>query len=98
GETAGSQLTQLLRSHILLAADVVNAAKADDKATLEAKQKAWSANGVDMATFLSGANPNWRKAELTSMLQRHLDLTTGEVVGRLGKDWAGDIKSYDDGH
>ena len=32
------------------------------------------------------------------MLQKHLDLTTGEVVGRLKKDWAADIKSYDDGH
>ena len=30
------------------------------------------------------------------MLQRHLDLTTGEVVGRLKR--AGDIKSYDEGH
>lgn len=32
------------------------------------------------------------------MLQKHLDMTTGEVVGRLNKDWAADIKSYDDGH
>lgn len=32
------------------------------------------------------------------MLQKHLDLTTGEVVGRLEKDWKADIKSYDDGH
>jgi hypothetical protein len=35
---------------------------------------------------------------MESMLQKHLDLTTGEVVGRLTKDWAGDIKSYDNGH
>jgi hypothetical protein len=32
------------------------------------------------------------------MLQKHLDLTTGEVVCRLKKDWAADIKSYDEGH
>lgn len=32
------------------------------------------------------------------MLQEHLDLTSGEVVGRLKKDWAVDIKSYDEGH
>ena len=28
----------------------------------------------------------------------HLDLTTAEVVGRLQKDWAADIRAYDEGH
>jgi hypothetical protein len=32
------------------------------------------------------------------MLQKHLDLTTGEVVGRLHKDWAADQRAYDAGH
>ena len=32
-----------------------------------------------------------------TMLQKHLDLATGEVVGRLTKDWVKDIASYDDG-
>lgn len=32
------------------------------------------------------------------MLHKHLELTTGEVVGRLKKDWVADIKSYDEGH
>ena len=50
------------------------------------------------AAFLSGANPNWSKKTLEEMLQKHLDLTTGEVVGRLKKDWEADIKVYDEGH
>src|SRR4030095_6027320 len=61
-------------------------------------QKKWSANGKDIAVFLSGANPNGSKQSLEDMLQKHLDLTTGEVTGRLKKDWAADIKSYDEGH
>jgi len=35
---------------------------------------------------------------LLERLQKHLDLATGEVTGRLKKGWAADIKSYDEGH
>ena len=98
GDDAGKKLSALLRDHILIAADVVKAAKAGHKDQLQKAQGKWSANGKDIAAFLSNANPNWRKQDLEAMLQKHLDLTTGEVVGRLKKDWTSDVKSYDDGH
>lgn len=98
GAAAGTQLTKLLKEHIGQAAEVVGAAKAGDQTTLAAKQRQWSQNGKDIAAFLAGANPNWRKADLEAMLQKHLDLTTAEVVGRLKKDWAADIRAYDEGH
>jgi len=98
GDAAGDKLTALLKEHIQQAGVVVGAAKAGDKAKLAAEQAKWSANGKQIADFLAGANPNWKKAELESMLQKHLDLTTGEVVGRLNKDWAADQRSYDAGH
>ena len=87
-----------MRDHILIATKVVDAAKADNKQELDAQQKKWSGNGKDIAAFLSGANPNWSKSTLEEMMQEHLDLTTGEVVGRLKKDWEADIKAYDEGH
>jgi len=98
GAAAGDKLTSLLRDHITIAGTVVEAAKSGNKQKLDDAQAKWSANGKDIAAFLSGANPNWSKADLEAMLQKHLDLTSGEVVGRLHKDWAGDIKSYDEGH
>jgi phage terminase Nu1 subunit (DNA packaging protein) len=98
GDAAGSKLSALLRDHISIASEVVKAAKAGDKKQLGDSQKKWSDNGKEIAAFLSGANPNWSKSDLEAMLQKHLDLTTGEVVGRLNKDWAADIKAYDDGH
>jgi hypothetical protein len=98
GDAAGKQLAALLRDHILIAAEIVTAAKAGKMDEVAAGQKKWSANGKDIAAFLSGANPHWPKKDLEHMLQTHLDLTTGEVVGRLKKDWAADIKSYDEGH
>jgi hypothetical protein len=98
GAAAGDKLTALLKEHINQAAKVVAAAKSGNKQALATEQAKWSANGREIAAFLSSANPHWPKKELESMLQRHLDLTTGEVVGRLTKDWAADIKSYDEGH
>jgi len=98
GEDAGKKLTALLREHILIAADVVKEAKAGDPKRLAMQQQRWTANGKDIAAFLSAANPSWAKKDLEAMLQKHLDLTTGEVVARLTKDWAKDVASYDEGH
>jgi hypothetical protein len=98
GDAAGKQLATLLRDHILVAAEIVAAAKAGNNDKVTAGQKKWTANGKDIAAFLSGANPHWPKKDLEHMLQTHLDLTTGEVVGRPTRNWAADIKSYDEGH
>ena len=98
GDEAGRKLSALLGDHILIAVEVVKAAKSGAKDELAAQQKKWTQNGKDIAAFLSAANPNWTKKALEEMLQAHLDLTSAEVVARLKKDWAADIKAYDEGH
>ena len=99
GDEAGAKLSALLKDHILIATEVVKAAKMGDNAALKKASDKWEANGVDIATFLSGANPkNWPKQTLADMMHKHLELTTGEVVSRLKNDWAADIKNYDMGH
>jgi len=98
GDEAGKKLSGLLRDHILIAADIVSAAKAGNNDMVSKGDKKWHGNADDIATFLSGANPNWPKAALTDMLYKHLDFTTAEVVSRLKKDWAADIEAYDKGH
>lgn len=98
GDAAGKKLAALLRDHIMVATEVVKAAKAGDKPQLAKAQAKWTANGKEIAAFLSGANPHWPRKTLEDMLQAHLDFTSAEVVARLDKDWAADIKAYDDGH
>jgi hypothetical protein len=95
GEEAGKKLSALLRAHILISADVVAAAKAGNKPTLDKANEKWYANADEVADFLSAANPNWKLADLKDMLHSHLLLTTGEVVSRLKKDWKADIEAYD---
>lgn len=88
----------LLRDHILIAADVVKAAKAKDTKAVDADQKKWKANADDIAALLAGANPSWSKPKLTDMLHKHLDFVTQQAVARLKMDWAGDIQAYDAGY
>jgi hypothetical protein len=98
GDDAGKKLASLLRDHILVATEVVKAAKTGNNEELAKANKKWEANADDIATFLSGANPHWPKKDLVNMLYKHLALTTGEVVSRLKKEWAADIDYYDKGH
>ncbi|HEU4450628.1 MAG TPA: hypothetical protein VFR63_11700 [Gaiellaceae bacterium] len=96
GEAAGDRLTALLREHILIAADVLAAAKAGDADALADAQDRWYANADEIAAFLAAADPrNWPEAEMRAMLREHLDLTTQEAVARLTGDWDADIAAYD---
>jgi hypothetical protein len=95
GAAAGQQLTALLKQHISIAVDLIKAAKAGDKAAQKQADDRWQANAVDIATFLSKANPNWPKDTLVEMMKTHLSTTTAEVVARLTHDWDADVKAYD---
>ena len=64
GDAAGAKLASLLRDHILIAADIVKAAKAGDGEGVTKGQAAWHANALDIASCLSAANPNWSKDTL----------------------------------
>ena len=95
GQAAGTKLSGLLREHILIAVDLVAAAKANDQAKLGDADRRWHSNAADIATFLSGANPNWPREAVVSMMNEHLALTTQEATARLKKDWTGDIAAFD---
>jgi hypothetical protein len=67
----------------------------DHQAFGEADGK-WDRNAVDIAEFLGNANPNWDKRDVHDLIAQHLELTRGEVVARLSKDWTKDIATFDD--
>jgi hypothetical protein len=99
GVAAGNALTKLLRTHILEAVPVLQAAKNGDKPALNKALTAWYANAHQIAAFLSKANPQaWPLSMTTSMMKRHLDLTTQEAVARLQGHWLADIAAYDRVH
>ncbi len=96
GRAAGDGLTGLLKQHILIAVDLVAAAKAGDNAKFQEHDRRWTQNADEIATFLGKANPHWPKKAVLDLLELHLKLTKGEVVARLQKNWADDVKAFDD--
>ena len=96
GAAAGAKLTAELRRHILIAADVIAAAKAGDAAKLAEEQARWQRNADDIAGVLASVNPRfWKLAVLKQEMRMHLTLTTEEAVARLQGDWDADVAAYD---
>jgi hypothetical protein len=99
GEAAGNELTRQLRLHILIAADVVAAARAGDQTALADAQARWLANADDIAAVLNSVNPKyWPLATMKAEMHKHLDLTTQEAVARLQGNWSADVAAYDEIH
>ena len=99
GKAAGDALTKELRTHILIAADVIAAAKAGDAAKLADAQARWAKNGDDIAAVLNSVNPrHWKLAAMKAELRTHLRLTTEEAVARLQGDWSADVAAYEKIH
>jgi hypothetical protein len=96
GRAAGERLTELLKEHILVAADILAAAKAGDQEAVERHSAAWYRNGNQIGDFLHEANPdNWPRGEMRRMMRKHLDLTLAEAVAHLQGDDRTDIRTYD---
>ena len=96
GRAAGDQLTGLLRTHILIAVDVLVDAKAGHQHPLNHDLKRWYANANQIAAFLHRANPHsWPLHAMRQMMHRHLKLTTDEAVAQLGGQYPASIAAYD---
>lgn len=96
GAAAGTKLTSLLKEHILIAADLIGAAQKGDQAGVATQQARWQRNADEIASLLSSANPQyWKLGAMKAMMRTHLRLTTDEVVARLQKNWAADVRAYD---
>ena len=96
GKAAGNELTKQLKQHILIAADLIAAAKAGDQGKTADAQARWQQNADAIATLLNHANPRfWKLAALKAEMHKHLRLTLQEAVARLQGDWNADVVAYD---
>ncbi len=96
GEEMGACVTDLLKSHVQIAVDLVNAAVIDDERQFRREERRWNDNAAEIAAFLSEANPCWPEKDVQDLLSRELSFTKRELGARFEEDWECDVEYFDD--
>ncbi len=97
GNDIADRLNALVTDHLVLAAELVKAAKAGDSVAAARIERRWYANADEIAAFLSRINPHWSTERITRMWHEHLSLVKSQAVARLKGAYASDIAFYDEG-
>ena len=96
GEAGGKALTDLLTEHIVVAGQLLVAARDGNTVGFNEAKLKWYKNGVNMAIFLNSANPeNWGLDHMKMHMNDHLDFTLAEAVAHLQGNYSAEIDAYD---
>ena len=95
GEQKAAQFKRLLTDYLLIAAQLVNAAKAGDTTEVDKQRKLWYANAGDIARFLASINTCWSERQWRKLLFEHLRMTEDEAVFALTGQYKRSIEEYD---
>lgn len=95
GNKIAAKFSKLIREHLIIAAEIVKAAKAGDQRAVAALERKWYANGEEIAEFLNRINPFIPLNEFREMFFEHLALTTREAVLILQGDFQASIAVFD---
>lgn len=95
GKQTAMQFKKLLTDHLLIAAQLVNAAKAGNTEEADKQRKLWYTNAEEIAKFLASINPFWKEYVWRELLFDHLRMTEDEAVFLLGGQYEKSIKVYD---
>ena len=96
GTKIACQFQELFTRHLLIAADLINAAKNGKMEKADHIRKQWYQNAEAIASFLSSINQCWKKTKWIDMLYSHLEMTEKEAILRLQGNYAADIEMFDD--
>src|SRR5690606_36561065 len=80
GDEVATTYSQLIKDHLIIAADLVNAAIAEDTVATQEAEKKWFQNADDIARFLNSVNPYLTEEAVREMFYKHLNLTKQEAI------------------
>ncbi|SFL38308.1 hypothetical protein [Pelosinus propionicus] len=95
GNRVAFKFEQLLTDHLVIAAELVNAAKAGNSTAAADAERRWYVNADEIVHFLNCINPYWTKKHMREMWYDHLALTKAEAVARLNNEFKKDIAIFD---
>jgi hypothetical protein len=95
GNDNASKFADLFTSHLVIASQLVSAAKVGDNNAAEDAEKRWYSNADEIAAFLASINPYWSQDDWKIMLYEHLKMTKAEAVDMITKDYQAGINEYD---
>ena len=95
GDRIAKKFEELLTEHLMIGAQLVNAAKAGDSKEAEKAREKWYANADEIALFLDNLNPYWNYNTWKNLLYDHLKMTEDEAAQILTKQYEESIYQYD---
>ncbi|MEH7176289.1 acetylglutamate kinase [Neobacillus vireti] len=95
GNRVADTFSNLIRDHLVIAAEIVKAAKAGNQKAVADAERRWYANGAEISKFLSRINPFISEREFREMFFEHLALTIQEAVLILQKHFKASIDVFD---
>lgn len=95
GNNIAEKYSDLIREHLVIAADLIKAAKANDQRAAADAERRWYENGAEISEFLSTINPYISKRDFQIMFFEHLALTKMEAVCMIQKDFRASIATFD---
>lgn len=94
GTKISSEFKRLLTAHLVIAAELVKAAKAGNSKAAANAEKRWYENADEIACFLHDINPYWTVKHMKAMWHEHLALTKQEAVEQLNGNYAQSIATF----
>nr|WP_223556106.1 MULTISPECIES: hypothetical protein [Lysinibacillus] len=95
GDQIADRYSELIKEHLIIAAQLVTAAAKGDAATAKAKEKEWYRNANEIVIFLNRINPYLSVEDLQKMFYTHLALTKKEAVAMIQKNYQADVQIFD---
>jgi hypothetical protein len=95
GEDSANELTRLLRRHVLIAVELLSAARSGHIERFKEEDERWVASANEIAGLLSSLNQEWPREVLEQHLQLLLQLTKDEAVARIAGNSRADRRTYD---
>ena len=95
GDQIADAYRDLISEHLMIAADLVNAAVNGETEKTEQKEADWYRNADNIAEFLHRINPYYNQEAFRKMLYTHLALTKLEAVCMIQKNFELEVQVFD---